>query len=374
MKRNAAALVLCAAVMVVFAGCKEKTSADISYDVKDYVQLGEYEGIEVQLTKDYTVDQQLIDSTVESLIARTAPCVKDETQTVVAADSIVNVDYVGKKDGEAFDGGTASDVTLNVGTNSDVSTGSSYIEGFSSGLVGAKVGDTVDCPVTFPENYGSADLAGKQVVFTFTVNYIGTPVTKDTLTDAYVLENFQADSVADFLNTVEDYVNQTAKYSRENDIRSRVMDQVVANATVDKVPQEVLDLRVQEYTKQFEETYCTGDTTLEDYLELNYSMTVDQFTDQITDEIRENLVMELVFEAIAEKENIKFDQEGFDEFCDNLMTVNEFDSREKLYEAYAPTHKAGEKYLKKVYLSNKACDYCVEKASVKEAVKDAAEE
>lgn len=370
MKRQMAALALCVAAMVFFAGCGEKTSADISYDVKDYVQLGDYEGIEVQLTDDYTVDQQLIDGTVESLIARTAPCVKDATQTVVAADSIVNVDYVGKKDGEAFDGGTASDVTLNVGTNSDVSTGSSYIEGFSSGLVGAKVGDTIDCPVTFPENYGAADLAGQQVVFTFTVNYIGTPVTKDTLTDEYVSENFQADSVADFLRTVEDYVNQTAEYSRENDIRNQVMEQVVENATVDKVPQDVLDLRVQEYTDQFEKTYCAEGTTLEDYLKTNYNMTVDQFTKQITGEIRENLVTELVFEAIADKENIRFDQEDFDEFCDSLMKANEFDSREKLYEAYAPTHKAGEKYLKKIYLSNKACDYCVEKAVVKEAAEE----
>ena len=371
MKKKLTAFALCAAMAAGLVGCGgDKTSADISYDVNDYVQLGDYEGLEIQLSDDYTVDQELVDDTVESLIARTAPCVKDESQTVVAADSIVNVDYVGKMDGEAFDGGTASDVTLNVGTNSDVSSGSSYIEGFSSGLVGAKVGDTIDCPVTFPENYGSADLAGQQVVFTFTVNYIGRQVTRDTLTDAYVQENFQADSVDDFLKTVEEYVNQTAEYSRQNDIRNQVMELVVDNATVDKVPQEVLDLRVEEYTQQFEDTYCTGDTTLEDYLSANYQMTVDEFTEEITAEIRENLVTELVFEAIADKENIKFDEEGFEEFCENLMTANEFESKTELYEAYAPTEKSGEKYLKKIYVINKACDFCVEKAVVKEAAQE----
>lgn len=367
MKKKLSILLICAVMAVMSVGCGEKTSDDISYDVNDYVQLGDYEGVEVQLTDDYTVSQELIDSTVESLIAQTAPCVRDDTQTVVLSDSIVNVDYVGKKDGEAFDGGSANDVTLDVGSNSDVSTGSSYIEGFCAGLVGANVGDIVDCPVTFPEDYSAEDLAGQQVVFTFTVNYIGTQVTKDTLTDAYVSENFQEDSVESFLSSVEAYVNQMAEYSRESEIRNLVMEQVVENATVDKVPQEVLDLRVQEYTEQFEEMYCTDGTSLEEYLSANYGITTEEFAEQITQEIRENLVTELVFEAIAKKQDITFDQDGFDEFVDNLMTASEVDSKEELYKMYRPTEKAGEKYLKKVYISNKACDYCVEKAVVKEA-------
>ena len=358
-----------AAVMLgaALVGCGEaETSADVAYDVNDYVELGDYMEIPVQLTQDYTVTQEMIDETVDTLIQNAQPCVADDTQTVVAADSIVNVDYVGKKDGEAFDGGSASDVNIDLATNSDVASGSSYIEGFSSGLVGAKVGDTVDCPVTFPENYSSQELAGQPVVFTFTVNYIGKPMTRDVLTDDYVSDNFQAASVDEFLQMVDTYVRQTAQYSRQSEIRNAVMDAVVENATVDKVPQEVLDLRIQEYIDQYEATYCSDGTSLEDYLSTNYNTTVEDFTEEVRTGVRENLVMELVFEAIAEKEGISFDQDGFDDFCESLMSGNQVETREELYTLYAPTEEAGEKYLQKVYVCNRACDLCVENAVVSE--------
>ena len=328
MKNKAIALALCGLMMFTLAACggkntagsgSAKTSEDVEYDVNDYVTLGDYQNLEVEITGDYTVDQSDVDAMVDSLIANAAPCVEDPSQTVVAADSLVNVDYVGKKDGEAFDGGSASDVTIDVANNSDVSSGSGYIDGFSSGLVGARVGDTVDCNVTFPEDYSAPDLAGQPVVFTFTVNYIGRPVTRDTLTDDYVSRYFQTNTVEEFLGTVEAYVNQTAQYSRQNDINTAVMEAVINNATVEEVPRELLDLRVQEYTDQFEAAHCSDGTSLEDYLDTNYGMTLEEFTEQITETMRQNLITQLVFEAVAAKEGIELDEEGFDDYCDSMM-------------------------------------------------------
>ena len=77
----------------------------------------------------------------------------------------VNIDYTGYKDGEPFDGGSTN------GAGADLVIGSgTYIDGFESGLIGQKVGDTVDLNLTFPENYGAEDLAGADVVFTVTIN------------------------------------------------------------------------------------------------------------------------------------------------------------------------------------------------------------
>lgn len=79
----------------------------------------------------------------------------------------VNIDYTGYKDGEAFDGGSTN------GAGADLEIGSgTYIDGFESGLIGKKVGDTVDLDLTFPENYGASDLAGADVTFTVTINGI----------------------------------------------------------------------------------------------------------------------------------------------------------------------------------------------------------
>ena len=148
-----------AGIMTVstLAGCgsskKTGTSLDIQYNVDDYVTLCKYDGMKVTVTGNYATDDAAVQSYLQETIDSIAPYVKDDSKTTVAADSIVNVDYVGKKDGKAFDGGSASGVNINIATNSDAVKGTGYIEGFASGLVGHNVGESVDCPVTFPAEY-----------------------------------------------------------------------------------------------------------------------------------------------------------------------------------------------------------------------------
>lgn len=92
----------------------------------------------------------------------------DTTEGLEAKDGDkVNIDYTGYLDGEAFDGGSTD------GAGADLELGSdTYIDGFEDGIVGHKVGETFDLNLTFPENYGNSDLAGKDVVFTVTLNGI----------------------------------------------------------------------------------------------------------------------------------------------------------------------------------------------------------
>ncbi len=92
----------------------------------------------------------------------------DTTEGLEAKDGdTVNIDYTGYLDGEAFDGGSTN------GAGADLELGSNtYIDGFEDGIVGHKVGETFDLNLTFPENYGNSDLAGKAVTFTVTLNGI----------------------------------------------------------------------------------------------------------------------------------------------------------------------------------------------------------
>ena len=118
----------------------------------------------------------------------------DPDKTTVEEGDIVNVDYVGKLDGTAFNGGTAQNQNIDVYQNASA-TGTGYIDGFTDGLKGASVGDVIDCDVTFPDDYGNTDLAGKAVVFTFTVNSIQKEMTIDDVDDAFAKEQFQVDTV-----------------------------------------------------------------------------------------------------------------------------------------------------------------------------------
>ncbi|MCR5452269.1 MAG: FKBP-type peptidyl-prolyl cis-trans isomerase, partial [Lachnospiraceae bacterium] len=281
----------------------------------------------------------------------------------VKKNSIVNVDYEGKKDGVAFSGGTAQDVTIDVKNNMDAVNGTPYIDGFTDGLVGAKVGDSVDCPVTFPENYGSADLAGADVVFTFKINYIAkdSGIDASTLTDEYVKENFGVDTVKEFRDSKREELESQVKSKKNQEIRTKVIDTVVKNSSVKSMPEGMLEKRLEDYKAQFESMYVQ-EGTLEDYLKDTYGVTMKQFEKESKATLTETIERELIFLAIADKEKIEFDNEGFETYVTNLVTSGGLSSKDDLYMAYGTTKEAGKKYIQQVYMCNKAVNVCVDSA------------
>ena len=148
-----------------------------SYEVEKYVTLGSYEGMSVEVAGDFEVSEEDVISYINDMLTY-YPNYTDTDKQVVEDGDCVDIDYEGKKDGVAFDGGTAEGHVLEIGSDS-------FIDGFEDGLIGAKVGETRDLNLTFPENYQSAELAGAKVVFTVTVNKIVDKeiVTYDKLTD-----------------------------------------------------------------------------------------------------------------------------------------------------------------------------------------------
>ena len=269
------------------------------------VTLGQYKGVEVKIS-----DEDLKAFANENILTGKKIYSKDETKTQVEADSIVNVNYQGLLDGVAFQGGTAENVTIDVKNNSDAVYGSGYIPGFTSGLVGAKVGDTVDCPVTFPENYHSAELAGKPVIFRFKVNYICKKVTFDTVDDAFVKENFGIEKAADF----KDYVKKEYKsYLEKNKNmlkRKAIMDTVIENATI------------KESLSEDEET-------------------------------------EYVFLAVCDKEGLTLDDKGYEAYLSNYMSAYGYTDKAEFLKALGD-----ETVLKDYYMAYKAIDLCVDSAKV----------
>ena len=133
--------------------------------------------------------------------------------------------------------------------------------------------------------------------------------------------------------------------------------------TVNALPDGLLDARMQEYLKKFEDTYCK-DTTLEDYLSSTYNTTVDDFKTQVQSEIETELDTQLILEAIAAVENIEFDEDGFNSYVSSLLSSYGYDSEDALYENYAQTAEDGKAYLQTIYLCNKALDRVIENTNV----------
>ena len=383
MKKKAVALLLCVSMMMTLNACgktnKDNTqgtetvaetetevipsSADITYDAGDYVSLGDYMNMEVTLDKDYQVTDDMVKNYVNNNVIANYPYYVESDKTVVENGDVANIDYEGLLDGEAFDGGTAQDYDLEIGSGS-------FIDGFEDGLIGADVGKETDLNLTFPEDYGNSDLAGKEVVFKVTVNAIKVKqdITYDTLTDEYVTYlsdklGASYETVNDLTSDIRTYLEEQANSSRTQAIRSAVIAKLPEVCTVNALPDGLLDARMQEYLKKFEDTYCK-DTTLEDYLSSTYNTTVDDFKTQVQSEIETELDTQLILEAIAAVENIEFDEDGFNSYVSSLLSSYGYDSEDALYENYAQTAEDGKVYLQTIYLCNKALDRVIENTNV----------
>ena len=383
MKKKAVALLLCVSMMMTLNACgktnKDNTqgtetvaetetevipsSADITYDAGDYVSLGDYMNMEVTLDKDYQVTDDMVKNYVNNNVIANYPYYVESDKTVVENGDVANIDYEGLLDGEAFDGGTAQDYDLEIGSGS-------FIDGFEDGLIGAEVGKETELNLTFPEDYGNSDLAGKEVVFKVTVNAIKEKqdITYDTLTDEYVTYlsdklGASYETVNDLTSDIRTYLEEQANSSRTQAIRSAVIAKLPEVCTVNALPDGLLDARMQEYLKKFEDTYCK-DTTLEDYLSSTYNTTVDDFKTQVQSEIETELDTQLILEAIAAVENIEFDEDGFNSYVSSLLSNYGYDSEDALYENYAQTAEDGKAYLQTIYLCNKALDRVIENTNV----------
>ncbi|MCR5666360.1 MAG: trigger factor [Eubacterium sp.] len=374
MKLKRIAALACAGLMAVsIAGCgkasddsstststSDTAQEEIEYTALDYVTLGDYKGVEVSLkASDYEVTKAKIKEQVESDISSNPVYVKKKGNTV-KEDSYVNVDYVGKIDGEAFDGGSAEDVDLDIANNATTS-GSAFVDGFCEGLVGAKVGETVDVNVTFPDDYSNEEYAGKEAVFTFTVNKLlkKKTYTYDTLTDEYVSEKLGYDTVDEYLDAVKEQLESSAESQKTSDTQSAVISAVVENATVDGAPDGLLEMRSAMYKASMEASCEAYGISFEDYLSTYMGMTEDEFDEQVETYMADKVKEEEVLRAVAETEKMEVTDEELEEYISGIISSYGYSDESALYEEYSKS------YIENSYLYySKVSTFLVDNAKV----------
>ena len=191
----------------------------------------------------------------------------------------VNIDYVGKKDGEAFEGGTDEGFNLELGSNT-------FIDGFEEGLIGAVAGEVRDLELTFPENYHSADLAGQAVVFTVTVNNVLEPVTP-SLTDEFVKEKLGYNTVAEYVAVLYAARNKESFYEQ---ITTALME----SSTVENYPSKLIEQEKQsliDYYTSYAELYSA-------YLGMDTETTLAYMFGFQSMEVLENYAEEYAFNVV----------------------------------------------------------------------------
>ena len=166
MKKIVSLILSLIVIVACFTACSEKAFTYYNYDdIGEYISVSQYKDIEFAQSSPEVIDkiQEKYHKDMKSYNLHTSQLMPKGTK--VQNNDTVNIDYVGKIDGVAFDGGTANGYNLVIGSDT-------FIDGFEDGLIGATIGQTVDLNLTFPENYKNPEVAGKKAVFTVKVNSI----------------------------------------------------------------------------------------------------------------------------------------------------------------------------------------------------------
>lgn len=308
----------------------EEEAPDV--DVSKYLIITDdkYKNLEVSVPAKTEVTDADIDDEINQEISDAGLDAQEEGE--VKDGDTVNIDFVGKKDGKAFDGGTASGMDLTIGSGT-------FIDGFESGLIGKKVGDTVDLNLTFPEDYGAADLAGQDVVFTVTINSIKkTPELTDELAEK--VSGGESKTVDELREAVRKDLEEDNDLSYRQTLYSAIYQKLSETYKVDEYPQDFIDYYVNHSLEEMKAQAGAESESLDDMLKDYYGTDKDSMTDYLTTYAKQLLQQRIILGAVAAKENITLSEEDFqkalqgyaDQYgmtADDLLTYyNEKDIRE----------------------------------------------
>ena len=433
MMKKVISLVLALTFILTLAGCTKENKGRIKYNLKmdKFVTLGEYEGIKIDTKgEEYTtIYSQFMNSDIQSF-----DFYKKVTEGKLKKGDVANINYVGKLNGKEFDGGSADNQELELGSNT-------FIPGFEEGLIGAEIGKTVDLDVTFPKDYGNTELAGKAVVFTVKVNHVviydkttegtlknGDTVNIDftgkldgkefdggsakgynlTLGSGQFIEGFEGKLVGvkigetvdlnlkfptnytaelagkDVVFTVKvnyttakraltpeeyyeklDYENVEEYYDslKERTFNNIIMTKVLADAKVKKYPKAEKKSAIAQGKKAFEtnlKQYYGESVTLEYYLTAN-NMTDEDFEKQVITNYAEPMMQEeMTFYAIFDDAGLTFDK---DELVKKTKEVVASYKSDKVTEKTLKEQN-GESYFEYIYIQEKVLDYLIDKAKI----------
>lgn len=284
---------------------EEKVYADESYmdylNVDDYVELGEYKGVEVTLEAPYVSDAQ-VENYIQTVLDNN-PVRTEITDRGVQDGDVTDINYAGTKDGVAFDGGTADNQELVIGSGR-------FIEGFEDGMIGMKVGETRELNLTFPETYGNTELAGADVVFTVTLNHIYEE------TDAELNDEFVAGLGIEDVATVEEYrqyvydgLMQSAEYQYEMNLENAVLNVVYENTTFKAVPEAMADRYYDRLVTNMNYQAAMYGMDLETMMLYGYGMEPEEYEADMKESAQQAAQQILMMQAIAEREGLTVSDE-----------------------------------------------------------------
>jgi len=332
-------------IEVIQVGSGENLIFNATVTVKPEVELGEYKGIEIDKVE-YNVTDQDVEQRIEQVREQNARWISLENGTAEKGHRLT-IDFKGYINGEAFEGGSADNFALELGSGH-------FIPGFEEQLIGASIGEEKEIKVVFPEDYHAEDLRGKEATFTVKVH----DIKKKELPE---LDDEFAKDVSEF-NTLEEYkadlkksMERSAQERAKFEMENQLLQKVVENAKVD-IPDVMVETQLDSIMQEYDFRLRFQGLDLQRYLQI-IGTSMDDFRAQYKDEAYNRVKSQLVLEKIALEEKIEVTDEDLDKEYERIAEESKQDI-EKVKQNY----KGREQGLKASLLIQKTIDFLMDNA------------
>ena len=338
MKKRVLAGLLAGAM--ILTGCAKSTGLETE-DLKISV----YKGVEIaEVEKPAEIVEEDVEVEIQSILEANAT-VTEITDRAVQDGDTVDINFVGKVDGKEFDGGSADNYSLVIGSGA-------FIEGFEDSIIGHKIGETFDWNGKFPEEY-TEELAGKDCVFTITVNAITVEKVAE-LNDEFVKTVSEtATTVEEYREEIKTQLEESAQFNYDYSKKSAAWSKVLENTEVLVWPESVEEQynSVIEQYKTISEYYGME---YADFIASQMQATVEDFEAEMLRQVQEAEKEMMAAKAIAEKEGIELTDAAYEEQLANMAELYGYADAEAVKAA------AEEEELREIALAFLVMDFVVE--------------
>lgn len=315
--------------------------------LKPEVTLGQYKGIRVE-KEEITVTDEEVMAQIDRERDKNAR-ILEITDRAVQEGDIATIDFKGFMDGVAFHGGEGKDHPLTIGSHE-------FIPGFEEGLIGAKLNQETEVNVTFPEDYQTAELAGKAAVFKCTVKKLQKKELPDFDEDFVGEVSEESDTIEEYKEEIRKNLTESKEEEAEAKREEAILDAVIADAKMD-IPEAMVETQQRQILQEYAQRLRYQGVTFDQYMQFT-GMTREEFLEQVKPQAMNKIQTRLVLEAVAAAENLTASEEEVDEELKNMSEVYQTET-DKILERMG---KDGRKQLEGDICVRKAADFLVENA------------
>lgn len=340
---------------LLFCGCGKKNAVQekqtgkqdaVYHPCGGSVTVGDYKSLSYSLPE-ITVSDEMVNRQVQVLLKSIPNFVPDDSnpERSIAEGDLVSIDFTGTVGGVPFEGGSAEDLVINIGSET-------LIDGFESGLIGAKAGERRTLPITFPNPYpNNPELSGAQAEFAVTVNYFARQI--DEITDEYVRKNSESYQTAEeFLEFIRKQILDLQLGKAEEAAENGLLNKVVQSSEFHSIDEADVDF----YYRKLMDNYVS----LADRQEMDMDSFAKQFTDygdyaglqeacraQALNSVKQFMVLQV----IAENEKITVSEEEYDAYLLEIMQEGNYS------DAATVEHMFGHSYIEYSKKMEKTAEY-----------------